>query len=111
MSFLDYISIGLPPPSIRIEDALAKCPIQATFFKPKTQNESLKSGKFKDKLLCSLDEYLNELRIKTKHTFITDGIETKRDISKLGMSDSQLKKSNRVSLTGSFLSFIKVFFK
>ena len=97
MHFIDFNFTGLPPPSIRIEDALAKCPFQATFFKSKQQNENVKSGKFKDKLLCSLDEYLKELRLKTKHTFITDGIETKRDISKLGMSDSQLKKSNRVS--------------
>lgn len=51
---------------------------------------------FKDKLLSSLDEHLGELRQKS-HNFVTDDIETKKDISHLGLSDKQLKKVNRVS--------------
>lgn len=96
----DYF--GLPPPSIRIADALAQCPFQATYFKSKSDEDKVKSEKFKDKLLCSLDDYLSELRIKTKHQFVTDGIETKRDISTLGMSDNQLRKLNRVSIFNNF---------
>jgi hypothetical protein len=88
---------GLPPPSLRIKDALEKCPIQTEYFKKESKSaDRKKSGKFKDKLLCSLDSYLDELRTKNQTSFITDGIEAKTDISKLGMSDSQLKKLNRV---------------
>lgn len=91
-------SLGLPPPSVNLSEVLEKCPIQVTYFKPKSQQENQKTGKFKDKLLCSLDEHLEELRIKQKHHFITEGIEAKRDISRLGMSDRQLKKLDRVSI-------------
>lgn len=93
---LDLIT-GLPPPSISISEALDKCPIQVTYFKTKCQEEK-KSGKFKDKLLCSLDEHLEELRIRIKHNFVTEGIEAKKDISRLAMSDRQLKKLDRVSM-------------
>ena len=67
-----------------------------TFFKPKSQEKEEKTSVFKDPLLRSLDEHFNELKIKKKHHFVTEGIEAKRDISKLGMSDNQLKKTNRV---------------
>lgn len=79
-----------------IREALDKCPIQVEFFKKKSKEVSIKPRKFKDKLINSLDDYLEELTAK-EYTFITDGIETKTDISKLGMSEKQLKKLNRVS--------------
>ena len=79
-----------------IREALDKCPIQVEFFKKKTKDESKKTGKFKDKLINSLDDYLETLRPKD-YKFITDGIETKTDISTLGMSENQLKKLNKVS--------------
>lgn len=87
----------MPPPSIRIKDALDKCPIKAEYFKKSTKKaESSKKSKFNDKLLNALDDYLEELRPK-KYSFVTDGIEDKKDITRLGMSDNQLKKLNRVS--------------
>ena len=52
--------------------------------------------KFNDKLLNAFDNYLSELKPK-KYSFITDGIEEKKDISQIGMTDNQLKKVNRVS--------------
>jgi len=79
-----------------IKEALDKCPIQVEFFKKTPKEVSIKPRKFKDKLINSLDDYLEELTAK-EYTFITDGIETKTDISKLGMSEKQLKKLNRVS--------------
>jgi hypothetical protein len=82
---------------VSLSEALEKCPIQVTYFKPKPKEDEQKSVKFKDKLLCSLDEHLEELRIQKKHTFVTEGIEAKRDISRLAMSDRQLKKLDRVS--------------
>lgn len=79
-----------------IQEALDKSPIQVEFFKPKTEEVSKKPGKFKDEFINSLDEYLEELKIKD-HKFVTEGIETKTDISRLGMSENQLKKLNKVS--------------
>jgi hypothetical protein len=77
---------------------LQQCPIQSEYFnKGKTTSDSQTKGKINDKLLRGLDDYLSELRPK-KYSFITDGIETKNDITKLGMSDNQLKRANRVSL-------------
>lgn len=76
---------------------MEKCPIKVEYFKKQsTQNESATEEKYNDKLLNALDDYLSELRPK-KYSFVTDGIETKKDITKLGMSDNQLKKANRVS--------------
>lgn len=88
---------GLPPPSLRIKDALEQCPIKVEYFKSEANNDgSHTDRKIHDKLLNALDDYLSELRPK-KYTFVTDGIETKTDITKLGMSDNQLKRANRVS--------------
>ncbi|KAG5680827.1 hypothetical protein PVAND_010309 [Polypedilum vanderplanki] len=89
---------GLPSPSIKIKEALKKCPIQANYFKNEKESDLKKTGsKFKDKLLSSLDNYLDELRIQNLNqtSFITDGIESMNDISKLGMSENQLKKLKR----------------
>lgn len=83
---------------MNLSEALEKCPIQVTYFKQKSHQEEPTTRKFKDKLLCSLDEHLEELRIKNKHTFVTEGIETKRDISRLAMSDRQLARIDRVSI-------------
>lgn len=91
-----------------LSEALSKCPIQVTYFKQKPQ-EQQKSGKFKDKLLCSLDEHLEELRIQNKHKFVTEGIEAKKDISRLAMSDSQIKKLDRVSFRRKFKNFFKFY--
>ncbi|CRL02192.1 CLUMA_CG015410, isoform A [Clunio marinus] len=86
---------GLPQPSIRIKDALKKCPIKTEYFTKEEKLELNSSGnKITDKLFNALNNYLNELRPKT-YSFVTDGIETKKDISKLGLSDGQLKKYNR----------------
>lgn len=52
--------------------------------------------RFNNSLLNDLDDYLKELRPK-KYDFVTEGIEAMNDISKLGLSDRQLKKFNRVS--------------
>lgn len=90
---------GLPPPSVRISDALEKCPIKVEYFKTEAKcGGSNKDNQFSDKLLNALDGYLDELRPK-KYTFVTDGIETKTDISRLGMTGNQLKKANKVSST------------
>jgi hypothetical protein len=98
---LEYNSVflsGLPPPSVRIKSALQQCPIQAEYFsKQKSSSETQTKGKINDKLLKGLDLLLHDLRPK-KYSFITDGIETKTDISKLGLSDNQLKRANKVSL-------------
>jgi hypothetical protein len=55
-----------------------------------------KEDKFNDKLLNALDDYLKEMKPKS-YSFVTDGIETKKDIAKLGFSGHRLKKLNRVS--------------
>ncbi|KAL7034909.1 hypothetical protein ACKWTF_008173 [Chironomus riparius] len=86
-----YLSL---PKGMSIKEALDKCPIQVEFFKKKSKDDSKREGKFKDKLINSLDDYLEDLRPKN-YKFITDGIETKTDISTLGMSENQLKKLNR----------------
>ena len=52
----------------------------------------------------ALDDYLSELKPK-QYSFVTDGIETKKDITRLGMSDNQLKKLNRVRNEKFELSF------
>lgn len=77
-----------------IKDALEKCPIKNEFFTSKQQK--YKEKRFNNSLLNDLDDYLEELRPK-KFNFVTDGIEAMNDISKLGLSDRQLKKYNRVS--------------
>lgn len=88
---------GLPPPSIRIKDALEQCPIKVEYVKKETTPEGASNAnKIHDKLFNALDDYLRELRPKS-YSFVTDGIEEKKDITKLGMSDHQLKKANRVS--------------
>lgn len=87
--------LGLPPPSIRIKDALERCPIKLEHFKSPASSDGGTARTFNDKLLNGLDDYLEELRPK-KYSFVTDGIETKTDITKLGMTDNQLKKHNRV---------------
>lgn len=95
-AFFEYLKYsGLPPPTIRIKDALERCPIKV-FKKVSSTDGSKNEWKFNDKLLNALDDYLGELRPK-KYSFVTDGIETKKDISHLGMSNNQLKKMNRVS--------------
>lgn len=96
----------MPPPTIRIKDALEQCPIKTEYFKTTSENvKHQKDGKFKDTLLKSLDCHLNELRIK-KYSFVTDGIETKNDITELGMSDNQLKKRNRVRKPSFFVETV-----
>jgi hypothetical protein len=89
-------STGLPPPSIRIKEALEKCPIKVEYFKKPEKSEGTTDRKIHDKLLNALDDYLSELKPK-QYSFVTDGIETKKDITKLGMSERQLKKASRVS--------------
>ncbi|XP_070498727.1 deoxynucleotidyltransferase terminal-interacting protein 2 [Chironomus tepperi] len=84
----------LLPKNTSIKETLEKCPVQVEYFKPKSKEESKQSKKFKDPLINSLDDYLEELKPKN-YKFITDGIETKKDISTLGMSENQLKKLNR----------------
>jgi hypothetical protein len=94
-----YISfeLGLPPVTIRIKDALEKCPIKVEHFtKTPADRENEKTGVFKDKFLNSLDEYLEELRSKQKHEFVTEGCEARTDIQELGMSKNQLKKLKKV---------------
>lgn len=89
--------LGLPPPSIRIKDALERCPIKVEYIdKATTPDGANKSRKIHDKLFNALDDYLKELQPKS-YSFVTDGIEEKKDITRLGMSDHQLKKANRVS--------------
>lgn len=96
--FTQKMILGLPPPSVRIRDALEKCSIKAEYFrKEATASGPSRDNQFSDKLLNALDGYLDELRPK-KYSFVTDGIETKKDITKLGMSASQLKRANKVSL-------------
>lgn len=96
ITFSDQVlfSAGLPAPSISITDALNKCPIKNEFFIAKKSTQ--KERRFNNSLLNDLDNYLEELRPK-KFDFVTDGIEAMNDISKLGFSDRQLKKFNRVS--------------
>jgi len=89
-------SSGLPPPSISIRDAIDDCPFKAEYFvKPLKLTKASKTER-NGGLLESLDDYSADLRPKD-YKFITDGIETKKDITRLGMSDNQLKKLNRVS--------------
>lgn len=90
------ILLGLPPPSIRIKDALEQCPIKVEYFKKKCSIGANTDHKFNDTLLNGLDDYLSELRPK-KYSFVTDGIEERKDITKLGMTDNQLKRANKVS--------------
>lgn len=94
---LTFFILGLPSPPLRIRDALEKCPIKVEYFKKDSPADaSDKERKIHDKLFNALDDYLSELRPK-KYSFVTDGIETKKDITRLGMSGNQLKKANRVS--------------
>lgn len=99
---------GLPPPSIRIEDALEQCPIKVEYFKKKSSNAANTEHKFNDTLLSGLDDYLSELRPK-KYSFVTDGIETKTDITKLGMTDNQLKRANKVSRNDSTTKRLRLY--
>lgn len=98
LTFPNFLQFsGLPPSSIRIKDALEKCPFKVECFKKDTSTDgSNTEKKFNDQLLNAFDDYLGELRPK-KYSFVTDGIEAKKDISYLGMSDNQLRKTNRVS--------------
>jgi hypothetical protein len=66
------------------------------FKKKETFDGAPTERKIRDKLLNALDDYLSELKPK-QYSFVTDGIETKKDITKLGMSENQLKKLNKVS--------------
>lgn len=105
---IETLFLGLPPPSIRIKDALEECPIKVNYFKTETTSERSCANKFNDNLLNALDNYLTELRPKT-YSFITDGIESKTDIANLAMSDRQLKKANKVSDSVLALREIAVF--
>jgi hypothetical protein len=69
------------------------------FKKAETSDGTPSERKIRDKLLNDLDNYLSELKPK-QYSFVTDGIETKTDITKLGMSENQLKKLNKVSKKG-----------
>lgn len=92
-----FFILGLPPPSIRIKHALEQCPIKVEYIDKATIPDGAnKSRKIHDKLFNALDDYLKELQPKS-YSFVTDGIEEKKDITRLGMSDHQLKKANRVS--------------
>lgn len=92
-----------------IKEAYDACPIKAEYFKSIEKKEKKKkSSKFKNELLSSLDSFLEELTPK-KYEFITDGIETKKDISHLGMSERQLKKLNRVCNAHHLCLFLRIY--